>query len=114
MLKLNLSMRIRGLAKVILVVILANQVLTTAFVWAVQQLDLTVSPLITSVFSFATCGLVGSWLQSDARRAYLFAKDKGCVTPFNDTTGVLKISPDCPKRWLVMLHIELNPGVVGL
>jgi hypothetical protein len=29
-------------------------------------------------------------------------------------TGRLKISPDCPKQWLVILHIELNPDVVGL
>lgn len=114
MLKLHTAMRIRGTAKVICVAIVANQVLTTAFAYAVHQLDPNAPSLITTVFSFLTCGLVSLWLQADARRAYLQAREKGCITPVNKTNPALKIAPDCPKLWLVVLHIEMNPAAVGL
>jgi hypothetical protein len=113
-LKLHTAMRIRGTAKVICVAIVANQVLTTAFAFAVEQLDPSAPTLITTIFSFLTCGLVSIWLQTDARRAYLLAREKGCITPVNKTNPALKIAPDCPKLWLVVLHIEMNPAAVGL
>jgi hypothetical protein len=113
-LKLHTAMRIRGIAKVISVAIIANQVLTVAFAYVVQQTDPSAPSLIISVFSFLTCGLVSMWLQSDARRAYLLAREKGCITPVDNTNPALKIAADCPKRWLVILHIEMNPAAVGL
>jgi hypothetical protein len=113
-LKLHTAMRIRGMAKVVCVAIVANQVLTMAFAYAVQQLDPGAPGLITTIFSFLTCGLVSIWLQSDARRAYLLAREKGCITPVDKTNPALKIAPDCPKLWLVVLHIEMNPAAVGL
>ena len=114
MLKLHTAMRIRGIAKVVCVAIVANQVLTLAFAYAVQQLDPSAPTIITTIFSFLTCGLVSIWLQSDARRAYLLAREKGCITPVDKTNPALKIAPDCPKLWLVVLHIEMNPAAVGL
>ena len=113
-LKLHTAMRIRGTAKVVCVAIVANQVLTTLFAYAVQQLDPSAPTIITTIFSFLTCGLVSIWLQSDARRAYLLAREKGCITPVDKTNPALKIAPDCPKLWLVVLHIEMNPAAVGL
>ena len=113
-LKLHTAMRIRGTAKVVCVAIVANQVLTTLFAYVVQQLDPSAPTLITTIFSFLTCGLVSIWLQSDARRAYLLAREKGCITPVDKTNPALKIAPDCPKLWLVVLHIEMNPAAVGL
>ena len=113
-LKLHTAMRIRGTAKVVCVAIVANQVLTTLFAYVVQQLDPSAPTIITTIFSFLTCGLVSIWLQSDARRAYLLAREKGCITPVDKTNPALKIAPDCPKLWLVVLHIEMNPAAVGL
>jgi hypothetical protein len=113
-LKLHTAMRIRGTAKVICVAIVANQLLTTVFSYAVHQVDPNAPSMITTIFSFITCGLVSLWLQSDARRAYLLARDKGCITPVNKTNPALKIAPDCPRLWLVVLHIEMNPAAVGL
>ena len=107
-------MRVRGIVKLISIAILANQVLTLAFAYVVDQLDPGAPILIRSVFSFATCIFVSSWLQTDARRAYLLAREKGCVTPVDSAHPALQISPDCPRRWLVVLHIEMNPAAVGL
>jgi hypothetical protein len=107
-------MRIRGMAKVVCVAIVANQVLTTVFAYAVQQLDPSAPGIVTTIFSFLTCGLVSIWLQSDARRAYLLAREKGCITPVDKSNPALKIAPGCPKLWLVVLHIEMNPAAVGL
>ncbi|WP_346730294.1 hypothetical protein [Caballeronia sp. dw_276] len=114
MLKLHTAMRIRGTAKVICVAIIANQVLTAIFAYAVSQLDPNTPTLVTTIFSFVTCALVSMWLQADARRAYLRAREQGCITPVSKTNPALKIAPDCPKPWLVILHIEMNPAAVGL
>jgi len=113
-LKLHTAMRIRGTVKVICVAIVVNQVLTTVFSYAVSQLDPDTPTLVTTIFSFVTCGLVSLWLQSDARRAYLLARERGCITPVSETNPAVRIASDCPKPWLVILHIEMNPAAVGL
>jgi hypothetical protein len=113
-LNLRTTMRIRGMVKLISIAMLVNQVLTFLFAYVTDRLDPGAPVLIRSVFSFATCWLVSSWLQTDARQAYVLARDKGFVTPIDDTHPALHVSPECPKRWLVVLHIEMNPAVVGL
>ncbi|WP_246257379.1 hypothetical protein [Pararobbsia alpina] len=107
-------MRLRGMLKVILASIIANEILMTAFLYLAGMIDPNVPHRVVSVFSFVTCFLVGSWLQSDARRAYSMAREKGLIAPVDDTHRSLGITADCPKRWLVILHIELNPAAVGL
>ncbi|MGF6899897.1 hypothetical protein P3T22_001146 [Paraburkholderia sp. GAS348] len=59
-----------------------------------------------------TCGLLTLWLQSDARRAFGFAREKGFVKTVGERKQELQIAEDCPKRWLVILHIELNPAAI--
>jgi hypothetical protein len=41
--------------------------------------------------------------------------DKGYIgAPHtSDDQDVLKIADSCPNRWLVVLHIELNPELAG-
>jgi hypothetical protein len=107
-------MRLRGMLKVILASIIANEILMAAFLYLAGLIDPNVPHMAVSVFSFATCFLVGTWLQSDARRAYATAREMGFIAPVDDTNRALGITADCPKRWLVMLHIELNPAAVGL
>jgi hypothetical protein len=100
--------------KLLAVAVIANQVLTVIFAFVVEQVDPGTPALVTSVFSFLTCGLVSMWLQSDARRAYQLACEKGWVKPVDSANPAVRIAPDCPKRWLVTLHIEMHPAVVGL
>ena len=107
-------MRARGAVKVILIAVAVNEALYFVFTYVAQQIDPDVPLETVSVFSFAMCALMGFWFQSDARRAYLFARDRGYIASINATNRAPHIAANCPKRWLVVLYIELNPGLVGL
>ncbi len=108
-------MLLRGLAKVVIIALAANQILTIAFAFFARQIDAGLSAETISLFSFATCGLVSLWLQADARSAYRAARAKGFITPGRGTQApqIPQIAADCPRRWLVVLHIELNPAADG-
>ena len=105
-------MMIRGLCKVVAITFVTNQVLTTIFMYVAQQLDSASPHDMIWIFSCVTSGLVTLWLQSDARRAFGFAREKGFVKKSGDDKQVVQIAEDCPKRWLVVLHIELNPAAI--
>lgn len=106
-------MMLRGISKVVAIAFATSQIVRAAFAYVAQQIDVGVSPQTISLFSCVTCGLVSLWLQSDARRAFGFARDKGYVKTADDPSQGPQVAPDCPKRWLVMLHIELNPAAAG-
>lgn len=99
------------MCKVVAIAFVTNQVLTTIFTYVVQQLDASVPPQTIWLFSCVTCGLLSMWLQADARRAFGFAREKGFVKTGDDRKQALQIAANCPKRWLVILHTELNPAV---
>jgi hypothetical protein len=105
-------MMFRGLCKVVAIAFVTNQVLTTLFTYAAQQFDSPPPHDAIWLFSCVTSGLVTLWLQSDARRAFGFAREKGFVRKGGNATQELQIAEDCPKRWLVILHIELNPAAM--
>lgn len=105
-------MMFRGLCKVVAIAFVTNQVLTTMFTYFVQQLDSAPPHQAVWIFSCVTCGMVTLWLQADARRAFGFAREKGFVKKSGEDTQGVQIADDCPKRWLVVLHIELNPASI--
>lgn len=108
------AMRTRGWLKLALFTIVANQILTSLFAYGAQQIDaeLTLIPIL--VFSCASCALVSYWLQEDARRAWHYALENGYVGSGRPRSArdELPIAGNCPKRWLVTLHLELNPDLV--
>jgi hypothetical protein len=73
------SMRIRGLVKLISLIIVCNQVLTAAFSYACRTIDPTVTPVVISGFGLISSLMISYWLQSDARRAYHHASEKKLV-----------------------------------
>ncbi|MFM0738217.1 hypothetical protein PQQ51_13325 [Paraburkholderia xenovorans] len=103
-------MLFRGMCKVVAIAFVTNQVLTTIFTYVAQQLDAKLPHDTIWLFSCVTCGLLTIWLQSDARRAFGFARDKGFIK--TDDKKTLQIAENCPKRWLVILHIELNSAAL--
>lgn len=105
-------MMFRGMCKVVAIAFVMNQVLTTIFTYVAQQLDAALPHQTIWIFSCVTCGLLTLWLQSDARRAFGVAREKGFVKVPGDKSQDLQIADDCPKRWLVILHIELNPAAI--
>jgi hypothetical protein len=108
------SMRIRGLVKLISLIIVCNQVLTAAFSYACRTIDPTVTPIVISGFGLISSLMISYWLQSDARRAYHHASEKKLVKGVDASHPLPMIDDQCPRKWLVMLHIELNPVLVGL
>lgn len=109
------AMMFRGLCKVVAIAFVTNQVLTTIFTYVAQQFDSALPHDAVWLFSCVTCGLLTMWLQADARRAFGFARDKGFVKKNGDgklEKQEIRIAEDCPKRWLVILHIELNPAAL--
>ncbi len=106
------AMMFRGMCKVVAIAFVTNQVLTTIFTYVAQQLDSALPHDTIWLFSCVTCGLLTIWLQADARRAFGFAREKGFVKKTGDGKQELRIAEDCPKRWLVILHIELNPAAI--
>ena len=107
------ALMLRGFSKVVAIAFATNQILTAAFAYVAQQIDVGVSHQTITLFSCVTCGLITLWLQSDARRAFGLALEKGYVKTADDTSQGPQVAPDCPKRWLVVLHIELNPAAAG-
>jgi len=111
-------MMLRGMCKVIAIAFAVNQVLTTVFTYVAQQVDSALPHQTVWFFSCMTCGLLTLWLQADARRAFALARKQGYVK-ISDAIDdgkerALQIAIDCPKRWLVILHIELNPAAFAM
>ena len=56
-------------------------------------------------------------LVTDARAAWTLAKKQGYIGSPQSGSGAhaekLAIANNCPRRWLVVLHLELNPQLGG-
>jgi len=113
--RLKSAMRARGWRKVVLVTLVANQVLTAAFSYLAQQVDPGLTLMPTLVFSCATSVLVSYWLLVDARKAWHHAKELRYIRaePAENGDALPMVADHCPKRWLVVLHIELHPDLAG-
>lgn len=104
-------MRIRGAAKVVLVAMITNQVLTIAFTALARRIDPELSLNTIQLFSFISAMLAGSWFQADAKRAFLHAQKDGYIDMRQAPQPAVVIRENCPKRWLVQLYLELNPSI---
>jgi hypothetical protein len=101
--------RIRGAAKVAMVAMTTNEVMAIAFEEIARRIDPDVSPGTLQLFRFISAVLVGFWFQSDARRAYLLARENGYIVARDTPERSVAILENCPKRWLVKLYLDLNP-----
>lgn len=110
--QLRAAMRIRGLVKVVLVTLGVSQLMTIAFAVLANLVGGELESGVALLFNFATCALVSFWLQADARRAYLDAKTKGYLGTRRTPDAEPVIDAHCPRRWLVILNIELNPQLL--
>lgn len=61
-----------------------------------------------------TVMLVVIWTRQDAKHAYRDAVKSGSVTLTSNGQLVTGIAPDCPRRWLVILHVQLHPALLDL
>jgi hypothetical protein len=64
-------------------------------------------------FGALTTLLSAGWIRYDAHRAYQFAAERHYLGFEGNPPCVISIAEDCPKRWLVLLYIELNPELIS-
>ncbi|EEA01169.1 hypothetical protein BH160DRAFT_3517 [Burkholderia sp. H160] len=101
----------RALVKIAALVVLANQILTTAFAFLARRNYPDVAFGLTTLFSVALCALLIVWIRTDAKRAWEDAVESGFVRPVAIARGrAVVIRPKCPRRWLVVLHVEWKGG----
>jgi hypothetical protein len=108
-----MSIRFRGWLKLVILTFSVDQILTTIFTYVAQRIDPGMAEMQTLIFSCITCVLVSNWLVADARAAWAQAMKQGYIGALKRDGGAqaekLAIAEKCPRRWLVVLHLELNP-----
>lgn len=106
--------RARALFKIAILVILINQILTTAFAFVAHHNHPDIALGLTILFSFGLCAILSAWIRSDAKHAWLHARDAGYLSSMHLRAGrTVSIRRDCPRRWLVVLHVEFAGGIVA-
>lgn len=106
------AIRRKALVRIAILVIVINQLITTAFAFIVRRSHPDVALGLTTLFSFALCMILSVWIRSDAKYAYEAACKRGDVSPLAGRKGGVRIARECPRRWLVVLHVELQGGAV--
>ncbi|RQR26435.1 hypothetical protein DIE23_29590 [Burkholderia sp. Bp9143] len=107
--RLRAALRMRGLVKLTVITIAVTQILTLVFDGLLVLLGFVPEAATLLLFRFVTCALVSFWLQADASRAYRHAAQHGLVKVSGMRGDLIEIAPQCPKRWLVVLSLQLEP-----
>ena len=108
------AVRRKAIVRIAILIILINQLLTTAFAFVVHRNHPDVALGLTTLFSFGLCVVLSVWIRSDAKHAYQNACALGYVSHLAGPARSVRIAPGCPRRWLAVLHVELqNRAVVN-
>lgn len=105
------AIRVKGELKLLGLSVALSTVL--AFVLANVMPDLPQGPAAFMSFGALTTVLAAGWIRHDAGRAFRFAAENRYLGFEGNPQRVISIAQDCPKRWLVLLHIELNPDLIS-
>ncbi|VWB27034.1 hypothetical protein BAR24066_01123 [Burkholderia arboris] len=107
--RVRAALRLRGVMKLTIVAIAVAHALTFAFEGLLVTAGFAPDAAAVLLFRFVTCALVSFWLQADALRAYRYAAQHGFVTVPGTSGEPIDVAPQCPKRWLVVLNLQLDP-----
>ncbi|HIE5941916.1 MULTISPECIES: hypothetical protein [Burkholderia] len=107
--RVRAALRLRGVLKLTIITIAVAHVLAFVFDSLLVVAGFAPDAAAVLLFRFVTCALVGFWLQADALRAYQYAAQHGFVTAPGVHGGPVDVAPQCPKRWLVVLSLQLDP-----
>ncbi|MCA8295630.1 hypothetical protein LGN19_17705 [Burkholderia sp. AU30198] len=107
--RLRAARRLRGVLKLTILTIAVAQALAFAFENLLVIAGFAPDASTVLLFRFVTCALVSFWLQADALRAYQYAAQHGFVTAPGAHGDPVDVAPQCPKRWLVVLSLQLDP-----
>ncbi|CAB3750853.1 hypothetical protein B7G54_05680 [Burkholderia puraquae] len=107
--RVRAAQRLRGVLKLTFLTIAVAQALAFAFESLLVMAGFAPDAATVLLFRFVTCALVSFWLQADALRAYQYAAQHGLVTIPGAHGDPVGVAPQCPKRWLVVLSLQLDP-----
>ncbi|WP_414142764.1 hypothetical protein [Burkholderia cepacia] len=107
--RVRAALRLRGVLKLTIVTIAVAHVLTFVFDNLLVVAGFAPDAAAVLLFRFVTCALVSFWLQADALRAYQYAAQHGFVTAPGMHGSPVDVAPQCPRRWLVVLSLQLDP-----
>jgi hypothetical protein len=110
--ELKPAIRRKALIRIAILVIVINQLMTTAFAFVVRRSHPDVALGLTTLFSFALCVILSIWIRSDAKYAYEAACKQGYVSRLAGRARDVRIARECPRRWLVVLYVELQGSAV--
>ncbi|WP_109480612.1 hypothetical protein [Paraburkholderia sp. C35] len=71
------------------------------------------SPVEFGIFGAVTTVLASEWLLIDAQRAFAVAEKGGFLTRDESQNRIRSVKKNCPKLWLVTLHLRLHPELTG-
>ncbi|CAG9211386.1 conserved hypothetical protein [Paraburkholderia tropica] len=109
-----LAPRRRAVARLVVLILLINPILTCAFAFVARGSHPDLALGLTTLFCFMTCAALSAWIRSDARHAWRDARASGFVEPRAIASGAtVRVHGDCPRRWLVELHIGLQGGITA-
>ncbi|MBZ5795974.1 hypothetical protein K8353_38235 [Burkholderia contaminans] len=107
--RVRAALRLRGVLKLTVLTIAIAHALAFAFESLLIVAGFAPDAAAVLLFRFVTCALVSFWLQADALRAYQYAAQHGFVIAPGSHGGPVDVAPQCPKRWLVVLSLQLDP-----
>nr|WP_260400327.1 hypothetical protein [Paraburkholderia bannensis] len=106
--------RRRAVLRLVVLILLINPILTCAFAFVARGSHPDLALGLTTLFCFMTCAALSVWTRSDAHHAWRDARASGFVEPRAIASGrTVRVSSECPRRWLVELHIGLQGGIAA-
>jgi hypothetical protein len=112
--KLGDKIRIRAKVTVFGVAICVTEGLAFILSSMARIFGVDTSAVEFGIFGAVTTVLISGWLQMDAERAYAFADKRGFLNRNEMRTKVMSVREDCPKLWLVVLHLQLHPELTEM
>ncbi len=107
-------MRLTGRFTVVGVALAVTEIEAFIISAILHAISYPVSPVLFGAFGAVTTILVGGWVRLDAEQAFKWADRHGFLVRDEDTSRVTAVRQNCPKPWLVALHLQLHPELMGL
>ncbi|WP_322014169.1 hypothetical protein [Paraburkholderia sp. J12] len=79
-----------------------------------RLLSYAVSPVLYGAFGGVTAVLIADWIVRDAAQAFSWADGHGFLMREAESSRVMAVRENCPRIWLVTLHILLHPEIMGV
>jgi hypothetical protein len=110
--KASRKMRLKAQLIVLLVSALVAEVTTLFFSIVTQAVTGEVSPAAFVLFGVVTLKLTHRWVLVDVDNAFEVAVSKRNVLLAGTPPHITHIESTCPRRWFVLLHIQLHPELI--